>query len=273
MRAFLFSLLIVLPITAHCGINELVNDGKLEIVIALGYHGDYRSDGNPSRIPILAPLLDAFNDNIPESPMFLDNDLSGFKHALRRIGFSASPHPSRFPTYYQSYKFNGRRIEAKVELIYWQKRGRVAELNEIFKDALFSKDVIIYAGHSLGGTGFPYLGPYRSATELPFYKNSFEKWIGFDFPEAKRRRDQIVLLNSCKSRAYYLDAISPHVGTAITTNYDTYFHHYPATSIALIEGIMMGHSDQMTIDNMNKLAGYLEKEGTVPLFTFDGAEW
>ena len=153
-------------------------------------------------------------------------------------------------------------MPVRVNVIYPTDRASVPRLKSQFLAALKSSDVIISAGHSRNGDGFPDFDRPAFGKGKIFSQSTFTgHWSGVEKHPFNRFKKQVLAVISCESDKYYhgmlRNAISEKDAAnlaLIMTKFPGYSEDLAPTSAALIAGIMAGAKPESILDSMEQSA-------------------
>jgi hypothetical protein len=254
-------------------IKELYQQRSLSFSIFLG------AQESQLKIPIVSPALNPF---LPDYKK-IKKDVEEFKNIIencQECAFYPAGTQSGYSQYIAKRCVDGRDQFIQIHLYYPAPGISTAELLWRFERRLKISDVIIYAGHSRLGKGFPdFNGPaFRSGRPLQPEVNDEEALEAASSLFSPIRR-QLLFLNSCNTEEYFshfLDKISEknqgRLGVILARD-DTFFEDYPYTSMALVRGILKGSSWSQIQEQMERQAVQHrfehDYEDVPDLFSFD----
>lgn len=228
---------------------RLIEDGQLDITIALGF--DELGDGHSASVDSDEPQeLDV---------AYRELDVLYFEREIEKCeacAFRLEKKQKGYRRYGSHVRINGRNIKVNLFFVFQEPGVRIGMMKGAFLAALKNHDVIIYAGHSRHGEGFPDFGPGARLDGKILKNVGKHKWTGFAPELLAQDRYQILALNSCKSRMHYKRVIrkgfekNPNELGLILTNHDVYFDDFPATTMALVAGVLAQKSSASILADM-----------------------
>lgn len=276
--------------------TQLFEDGKLDIMIALGYEQNkLQKDVKvpyAGKAPIIGPAVNAAATGVgtllKEGTRDIENtlrDVNGIEAGiLDCIGcnFKKTGEGKGYRTYKTETQYKNKKIAVRVHLIYSEPGVSAETLKSWFIYSLGNDDAIVYLGHARHGDGFPDFATPLANTGKVFYNDPVEGWKGFEKGYFSKSKYQILYLNACQTWRYFQKVIRTRVWEkdpsklgVIMSSDDTWFEDYPATVGAFLQNLMDQVPREEFLQNLDDMADFYKQvhmndETQKKLFLGDG---
>ncbi|MBY0471326.1 hypothetical protein K2X30_09175 [bacterium] len=179
----------------------------------------------------------------------MKRDLDGVHAALEKCkacGFRVRSRAPGIEWYEGSWVTSeGEKLRLVLRLLYPDEGVDAVSLVQNFNEAVMDDDVVFYGGHSRNGLRFPSFAAPTSYGGSNFYYNPDERgWRGFDAWKKRRDRQQLLVVNSCKTKNYFQEPLQQHAKKLglplwlILTLEDNHLRDTPAVFSALLTNIL-----------------------------------
>lgn len=264
--------------------DQLFEDGKLDITVALGYE----QKKHESDVPVIGPVISAIGSlfkGAQRDEEFTKRDVDDVNHALMRCSecdFRVVSRKNGEIVYSSQFAYKNRLIQTRVRFIFSLAGVKREALKKAFLGALKNDDVILYIGHARDGRGFPDFSSPLGDTGKIFINDEFGGWLGFEKGLFHPTKYQILSVHACKTDRYFTSVIRKKVWekehsklALIMTSDDSWFEDYPGTTVAFIRGLILQLAREEILMDIEAQADYYRRQHAgerviKPLFVADG---
>lgn len=264
--------------------DQLFEDGKLDITVALGFE----QKKHESDVPVIGPVISAIANlfkGAQRDEDFSKRDVEDVHRSLIKCSecdFRVVSKKNGERVYSSEFEYKGRVIQTRVRFIFSLAGVKRQALKSAFLDALKNDDVILYIGHARDGRGFPDFSSPLGDTGKIFINDEFGGWLGFEKGFFHPTKYQILSVHACKTDQYFTSVVRKKVWekdhsklALLMTTEDSWFEDYPGTTTAFIRGLMLQLSRDEILFDIEEQAEFYKRQNAgepviKPLFKADG---